>query len=261
MPTPQNTKTQKSPKGAPTRAPFGLFHYIFLSFDRSGSHAFHVEALHEDEQDRNRDGNQHATGGERHEQRVGGCAGHHREQPDRYRVVRYVVAHDDFCEDEVHQRSHEGQQRRVHDDRFGQRQRDFCEDLPLVGTVDHGRFIQCHRDRVEESFGDVEAQRRAGGIDQNQSKQAFRQVQGFQDVVHGDHAHESGEHVQDQRDFQERFPHLEAQARQCVRHCDRDESRQNATDDGNKQRVQEPAHKRIISGCVLQKNPVVIQSE
>ena len=261
MPTPQNTKTQKSPKGAPTRAPFGLFHYIFLSFDRSGSHAFHVEALHEDEQDRNRDGNQHATGGERHEQRVGGCAGHHREQADRYRVVRDVVAHDDFCEDEVHPRPHEGQQRRVHDDRFGQRQRDFRENLPLVGAVDHGGFIQRHRDRIKESFGDVEAQRGARGIDQNQSKQTFGQVQGFQDVVHGNHAHESGEHVQHQGNFQERFPHLEAQARQCVCHCDRDESRQDTADHGNEQRVQEPAHKRIISGGVLQQNPVVLQSE
>ena len=217
--------------------------------------------MHEDEQNRDRDGDQYTACGEGHEQRVRGCAGHHREQPNRDRVVRDVVAHDDFCEDEIHPWSHESQQGRVHDDRFGQRQCDFCEDLPLVGTVDHGRFIQCHRDRIEESFGDVEAQRGARGIDQNQSKQAFRQVQGFQDVVHGDHAHEAGEHIQDQGHFQERFAHLEAQARQCVRHCDRDESRQDTTDYGNKQRIQEPAHKRIISGCVLQKNPVVIQRE
>ena len=113
--------------------------------------------MHEDEQNRDRDGNQHTACGEGHEQRVRGCAGHHREQPNRDRVVRDVVAHDDFCEDEIHPWSHESQQGRVHDDRFGQRQCDFCEDLPLVGTVDHGRFIQCHRDRVEESFGDVEA--------------------------------------------------------------------------------------------------------
>ena len=109
--TPQKQKQNpKSSKGAQSRAPFGIFHYIFLSFDRSGSHAFHVEALHEDEQDRDRDGDQHTARGERHEQRVRGCAGHHREQPDRDRVVRDVVAHDDFCEDEVHPRSHEGQQ-------------------------------------------------------------------------------------------------------------------------------------------------------
>lgn len=217
--------------------------------------------MHEDEQDRDRDGDQHTACGERHEQRVRGCAGHHREQPDRDRVVRDVVAHDDFREDEVHPRSHESQQGRVHDDRFGQRQRDFRENLPLVGAVDHGGFIQRHRDRIKESFGDVEAQRRARGIDQNQGKQAFRQVQGFQDVVHGNHAHESGEHIQDQSNFQERFPHLEAQARQCVRHCDRDESRQDAADHRNKQCVQEPTHKRIISGGVLQQNPVVFQSE
>jgi len=217
--------------------------------------------LHEDEQDRDWDGDQHTARGERHEQRVGGCAGHHREQSDCDRVVRDVVTHDDFCEDEVHPWAHEGQQRRVHDDRFGQRQRNFRENLPFVRAVDHGRFVQRHRDRVEESFGDVEAQSGARGIDQNQSKQAFRQVQGLQDVVHGDHAHEAGEHVQNQSDFQERFPHLEAQARQCVRHCDRDESRQDAADHGNEQRVQEPADKRIISGCVLQENPVVFQRE
>lgn len=204
------TPPRKAEKAPPQGRLFGFFIETFLSFNRSGCHAFHVEALHEDEQDRDWDGDEHAAGGERHEQRVGGRAGHHCEQADRNRVVRDVVAHDDFGEDEVHPWSHESQQGRVHDDRFGQRQRDFCENLPLVGAVDHGRFVERHRNCVKESFGDVEAQRGTRGIDQNQSKQAFGQVQGFQDVVDGNHAHEAGEHVQHQSDFQERFPHLEA---------------------------------------------------
>jgi hypothetical protein len=53
-----------------------------LSFYRTGSHTFHIKTLHEDEQNRYRDGDQYAARGKRHEQRVGGCADHQDNRTD-----------------------------------------------------------------------------------------------------------------------------------------------------------------------------------
>ena len=126
---------------------------LWLPLHRTARDAFDVELLHDDEENGNRNGDNHAAGAELREVVVAVDLVHHREQTERNGLVgRCAAGHHQVSEHEVHPRREERVDNRVDDNRLGQRQNDFPENGEFIRTLQIRRFTQGLAHRVEEAL-------------------------------------------------------------------------------------------------------------
>ena len=138
----------------------------------------------------------------------------HVPQADGHGIVLRIGTANNFCKNEVHPRSNEGGQDRIDDNRLRQWHGNTGENLPSGCTIDNCCFIDGLRNRIKESFGNVESQSGTSGVYENQchtNHGTFGKSQRLQDIVHGYHGHKSREQGQNHGHVHVGLTKMEAQ--------------------------------------------------
>lgn len=143
-------------------------------------------------------------------------------------------------QDVVTPRPCKGCQGRVDDDRHGQGHVDLPEHLEIGCTVYSSCLVNGIGNGVKEALLHHVAQRRTGGVNQDQTPVVIDEIELRHQQIHSGHTHKGREHSQHQCGFHQRLAAFELEPGHAVSRQDRQKCTQNATHCGDKQRISKP---------------------
>lgn len=226
----------------------------------AGGDALDVELLHDDEQNGNGDGHQHAACAEQRKIVVDQRTGQHVVQADGHCPVGTDAGVEDhLCHDKVGPGHHEGVDDGVDQNRLGHGNDNLEEDARFRRTVQFGSLPQRDGHRVKEALADQIAKAGGTGIDHDQAGVRVGQVQIPQHEVDGDHGQHAGEQIDGDRQVLQKAPALEPAAAESVGNHQHKAGGDDAVEDGDDQRVHEPLGKLGHAVGVEQDIDVVVQ--
>ena len=212
-----------------------------LSFHGAADNAGNIVFLHAEEQQHDRDRHNDSARAENGVVFINVRLVHHGVKALGDGEVIIIVLHNDRDENVIDDGVYKGVDGGRGDDGLGVRQDDLPEHRAVRGAVEDRRFVQRFGDGVKIALGDVVIERRAAGIDEDQSKQRLIQTDGLHKVVNGDDAHKAGEHAQHERGVHKEPALREAQPGIDIRHHQREHRCESAAAPGDEERVAEPA--------------------
>lgn len=184
-----------------------------LSFHGATDNSGDIVFLHTDKEKHHGDCNDDCTGAEDCVVFVNICFVNHGIQTFGHREVVIIVLHNDRHKDVIDYWVDKSVDGSCRNDWLGVWQDDFPENCMVGCSVQYGGFVQRLGNGIEISFCDIVVQGCSAGIDQNQCQKRLVQTDRFHKVVNCDHAHEAGEHSQNQGDVHKKFAAGEAKPR------------------------------------------------
>ena len=144
-----------------------------------------------------------------------------------------------------------------HDGRFGQREHNAQDHLPVTGAVDAGGLLDLHRDSVEISLHVPQGEHTHGArVDQDESSVGVQQADGLKHPEEGEHRQDLREGIEHQQQLQCKPPAGKPPAGKGVGRRHRAEHRKEYGAHAQNHRVAEPQKEWLVK----QDRPIVFQS-
>ena len=205
-----------------------------LFFHRTGDHAVDQVLCQEQIQDHYRHGDKDGTSGE------AGEFGFSKAHQAHCNGPGVLCFQQELGQDVIAPGPCKGRQRRIDDNGHGQRYMDLPEHLKIRCAIHPSRLVNGIGNGVKEALLHHVAQRRTGGVNEDQPPVVIDEIELGHQQIHGGHAHEGREHSQHQSGLHQRLAAFELKPGHAVSRQDRQECTQNATHCGDKQRISKP---------------------